>query len=188
MDILTAVHNATSRLRDATEARDTTAAQSGASMRNSADPVTAVACKAGETGEAAALALVHLGATDDVPAYLSTANAFALAREELEHPNEVAVRVGPSLTTSSSARDSDVGSAVIGVNNETLTWDTGSTNALALETALADLAAALVTTLAAASMRLAQPAPVVALSRASLAAADAYRSIHRDPNHASDLR
>jgi len=73
-------------------------------------------------------------------------------------------------------------------DGESLTWDAAITDALTLETALAGLATVLVTALAAASMRLAQPEHVLALSRAGLAAADAYRAIHRDPSDASHIR
>jgi hypothetical protein len=167
MDILTAVRHAAARLHDATAPPDTAPAQptGAAGPTSTAPPVTALACIAAETGEAAALALVHLGATDDAPAYLTAANGFALARDELEHAAGAAA-----------------------VDNDTVTWHAGSTDVLAVEAALADLAAALVTALASASMRLARPEPIVALGRAGLAAADAYRAMHRDPSHAHHVR
>jgi hypothetical protein len=190
MDILTAVHDAATRLRDATESVGVTTARSTASAEhmNIVHAVTTVASEAAATGETAALALLHIGARDDAPAYLAAANAFTLAREELEHAAVVAPAGG-----SASGADADGNSwAPQGADgearSESLTWDAGSTDPLAVEAALADLATALVTALAAASLRLAKPEHILVLGRAGLAAADAYRTIRRDPSDASHLR
>jgi hypothetical protein len=171
MDILTAVNAAASRLRAADTNDVATASGTGsAHPAITGHPLTALVHEAADTAETAALALLHLGAIDDAPAYLSTANAFAQVRDELDHPGVAPPVKSPLTTPLSKVRD------------------LGSTDVLAVEAALADLAAALLTTLAAASGRLTDPAAIVMLSRASLAATDAYHAIHRDTTDARHIR
>jgi hypothetical protein len=190
MDILTAVHDAASRLRDATTPIDATSA-SGASSPHAVEavpPVPAIAAEAAETGETAALALLHLGDLDDAPAYLTAANAFAQLREELENALAVAVDGGAASRVDVGRVAGTGDKAHADTDQETLDWDAASTDAVTLEAALAGLAAAIITALAVATIRLADPGHVVVLSRAGLAAADAYRAVHREPSDARHLR
>jgi len=117
-----------------------------------------LAWEAAEIGEEAALNLVHGGATEDMPAYLTAADAFAAVRRELDDQIDPAQALGISLVESGCEESPDPAD---------------------VELALAHLARSMIAALTDAARRCGDADVALACSMASLSAADAGEACTR---------
>jgi type IV secretion system protein VirD4 len=117
-----------------------------------------LAWHAAELGEEVAFNLVHTGATEDMPAYLTAADAFAAARRDLDDQVASESVVGISLAPATSEE---------------------SPNPADVEVALALLARGMISALTDAARRSGDPDVALACTRASLSAADAGEACTR---------
>ena len=118
--------------------------------------VVALAWQAADLAESIALRLVYAGNTEDVPAYLTAADAFAAVRTDLDD------HVTAEITTNAA------GPALADSENVTQTED-----------ALAGLARAVIAALTSAARTCGDPELALACSQASLSAADAAEATTR---------
>jgi len=118
----------------------------------------ALAWRAADHGETVALALSRTGSTDDIPAYLTAANAFASLRTDLDdHVHDEQASTVPALDNSQQSPD----------------------ELAVAETALAELARTLIVALSNAARLCGDPDLARACSQAALSAADAAEATTR---------
>lgn len=117
-----------------------------------------LAWQAAELGEEVALNLVHTGATEDMPAYLTAADGFAAARRELD--DQAAPETMPGISLAGTAAEA-------------------SPSPTDVEVALARLARGMITALTDAARRSGDADIALACSQASLSAADAAEACTR---------
>jgi hypothetical protein len=117
-----------------------------------------LAWQAAELGEEVALNLVHTGATEDMPAYLTAADGFAAARRELD--DQAAPETMPGISLAGAAPEASPAPTDV-------------------EVALAHLARGMIAALTDAARRSGDADIALACSQASLSAADAAEACTR---------